>query len=42
MDAKKLSRIMPMVVGIGFCAVSWVKLWALSGAASTPDPGLFA
>lgn len=42
MDAKKLSRIMPMVVGIGFCAVSGVKLWALSGAASTPDPGLFA
>jgi len=38
MDAKKLSRAMPTVVGIGFCVVSGVKLWALSGAAAAPDP----
>jgi len=38
MDAKKLSRIMPTMVGIGFCIVAGAKLWAVSGAAAAPDP----
>jgi hypothetical protein len=38
MDARKISRVMPMVIGIGFCLVSALKLWALSGAAAAPDP----
>jgi len=49
MNAKKLSRVMPTVVGIGFCVIAGVKLWAMSGAASSPDlasgrtePAMFA
>jgi hypothetical protein len=38
MDARKISRVMPTVIGIGFCLVSALKLWALSGAAAAPDP----
>lgn len=38
MDAKKLSQVMPTMVGIGFCAIAAVKLWAMSDAASAPDP----
>ena len=38
MDRQKLTRIMPTVVGIGFCVIAGVKLWAMSGAASAPDP----
>jgi hypothetical protein len=38
MDAKKLTKIMPTIVGIGFCVIAGVKLWAMSGAATAPDP----
>ena len=38
MDAKKLTKIMPTVVGIGFCVIAGVKLWAMSGATFAPDP----
>jgi hypothetical protein len=38
MERKKLTRIMPTLVGIGFCVIAGVKLWAMSGAAAAPDP----
>ncbi len=34
----KLTKIMPTVVGIGFCVIAGVKLWAISGATIAPDP----
>jgi hypothetical protein len=49
MDRKKLVKIMPTVVGIGFCVVAGLKVWAISGAATAPDlasgrtePAMFA
>lgn len=38
MDRQKLIKIMPTLVGIGFCVVAGVKLWVMSGAAIAPDP----
>jgi type III secretory pathway component EscT len=38
MDRQKFTRIMPTVVGIGFCVIAAVKLWAMSGASFAPDP----
>jgi hypothetical protein len=38
MDRKKLARIMPTVVGIGFCVVAGIKVWAVWGSATAPDP----
>jgi len=33
----QFTKIMPTIVGIGFCVIAGVKLWAMSGAAFAPD-----
>ncbi|MEO7053393.1 MAG: hypothetical protein ABI191_00315 [Rhizomicrobium sp.] len=38
MDRRTLTTIMPTVVGIGFCVIAAVKVWAIWGAATAPDP----
>jgi len=38
MKAGTLARILPTVVGIGFCVIAAVKVWAMFGATNAPDP----
>jgi|SRR6185312_15354300 len=38
MDAKKLARTMPWVVGLGFCAVKLVQIAIIPSSSMHPDP----
>ena len=38
MDGKKIAKILPIVVGIGFCVVEGLKAVLLLGASNAPNP----